>query len=62
MKTIRQYPNLCPACNGSGLINDYFPATSTPKITCPVCSGSGIITVTETTVDDYVIEINKPEK
>ena len=64
MKTVKQYPNLCKSCNGSGLINNYeeqnfYTPLVMTKITCPVCSGTGVITVTETIEDDRLIVIKQ---
>ena len=52
MKITKTYPIVCPSCYGSGLMNDWMPTTTTPKIQCKACNGTGIVTVTETIEDD----------
>lgn len=49
MKVTKQYPIVCPSCQGAKMVlNPSFnPYTGDLYISCPACNGTGIVNVIE---------------
>jgi len=58
----RQYPIVCPSCNGSGWINNPTPVSSSTQVICPACNGSKTVIATENDIFFEETIVNIVEK
>lgn len=57
MSKKKEYPIICPSCNGTGLIIRNYNFT-VPYVPCNACNGTGKVICTETCDCDCVCEPN----
>ncbi len=40
---MKNYPIVCPSCNGTGYISETAGLTSNTQKACPACQGTGVV-------------------